>query len=91
MYLSSTHQNIVDPLLNYQRIRFDEGAAVVGETDLGGIFERVYSVAALRRILLRDEQLRFTLYRIQGLDRLTEDRKSPVFRVRYALLIQTAA
>lgn len=87
LYLSLTHQNIVDPLSNYRRIEFDDGATVIAEINLGGDFERVYSPAALSRILRKNAGLKFNIYRITGVEKLTADTGSAVFRVRYVLLI----
>lgn len=90
LYLSSHYLNIVDPLLEHENIRTDQDATRIGETNLGGVFERIYSVDALKRILIPGIGLRYSIYRIKNHHEITRDAKSSVFRVQYALLVEKA-
>lgn len=87
LYLSNTFTNYVDPSYDYSRVMFDDGAKVIGEVNLGGIFERKYSVESLdHRILLRDIGLEYTILMIKNAESVS---KSPmVNRIRYVLLIK---
>jgi SAM-dependent methyltransferase len=89
LYLGSTHLNIVCPALDYSWVEFDEGALPIGERHLGGTFERIYSPAALRRILIPGLKLNYTLFRIYLPEVLRQaaDNLEAISRVRYALQI----
>ena len=87
LYMANTFTNYIVPLYDYSSVSFDDGAEVIGEINLGGIFERKYSVEALKkRILLRDIGLKYTIYRIRNAKSISDSYL--VNRVRYALLIE---
>lgn len=87
LYLANIFTNYIDPLYDYSAISLDDGAKVIGEINLGGIFERKYSVDALkRRILLMNIGLKYMIFKIRNANLVSE---SPLIkRVRYALLIE---
>ena len=87
LYLASQHLNIVDPLMNYRWIQFDPNAIVMAETDLGGLFERYYSPAALERILVPNLGLIYQVFRIRIPNPIWESASRGLDRVRYALRI----
>ena len=85
LHLSERHLNIIDPLL-VRSVDFpiDPGAITVAEPALGGRFERVYSPASLARILVRN--MSYSIFKIVGRERIAPDPRSPVHRLRYALI-----
>lgn len=88
LYVGLAHLNIFDPVLHSGPFVQDANATMIGELDLGGSFERIYSPAALERIIRPDLDVKYTLYRVRGVQQINADRKHPVHRVRYALLIR---
>ena len=87
LYMASTLLNIVDPLLDASGIRFDASALVMGETNLGGLFERHYSPASLKRILAPNIGLQYDLFRVKIPDSIRRAASPSLARVRYALCI----
>jgi len=90
LYIGGTHLNIVDPVLDHSWIQFDENALPVGELDLGGTFERIYSPESLHRIVIPHIGLHYTLYRVHIPHSLLEaaDNVEAVLRIRYVLEIR---
>lgn len=85
LYLAEALLNIVDPVLDSSGVRFDRDALVMGETNLGGLFERYYSPASLRRILIPGIGLRYDLFRVIIPASIRAQATSSLERVRYAL------
>lgn len=90
LYLASELLNIVDPILDYHSIQFDESALVIGETNLGGIFERYYSPHSLRRILLPGLGLNYEIFHINIPKSIMAAASPSLARVRYVLRISKA-
>ena len=90
LYMGDTYLNIVNPVLDYSWVRFDAGALPVGETNLGGTFERVYSPSSLERIIIPDIGLRYMLHRVHIPGEVLEaaDKPEAVSRIRYVLEIR---
>ena len=85
LHLAERHLNIIDPLL-VRSVDFpiDPGSITVAEPALHGRFQRVYSPASLSRILVRN--MSYSIFKIVGRERIAPDPRSPVHRVRYALI-----
>lgn len=90
LYLASRHLNVIDPVSDYECIQFDPGSLVIGETDLGGVFERYYSPKSLERILIPNIGLRYEIFRIKIPESVWESATKGLDRVRYALRITRA-
>lgn len=87
LYMASRLLNIVDPVLDASSVRFDDGALVMGETNLGGLFERYYSPESLERILIPGIGLTYEIFRIKVPQAIRADASPALERVRYALSI----
>jgi hypothetical protein len=87
LYLASRLLNIADPVLDSSSVRFDEGALALGETNLGGLFERYYSPRSLDRILIPALGLSYEIFRVRIPESIRATAAPPLERVRYALCI----
>lgn len=86
LYMSRFFLNIIDPVHGFKG-KYDKGASKIAEPDLGGEFERYYSVPSLKRILLPDLGLTYTIHRIVIPESIRKNATSHLDRVRYALEI----
>jgi hypothetical protein len=87
LYMASRLLNIVDPILDASSVRFDDGAVVMGETNLGGLFERYYSPESLKRILIPGLGLVYEIYRVHVPESISAGASPALARVNYALCI----
>ena len=87
LYVASTHLNIVDPVMDYQWIKFDAGSLVLAETNLGGLFERYYSAEALERIIISGLGLDYEVFRVKIPEIVSKNASPALDRVRYALRV----